>query len=99
MKDFAGWYRLMVSFLALTPSTIYVPSLISLRVIDIHDKDEIRQGGTNVKMVETLIEKFVYPELSAGETTRFNFFLAALRRTGKIRFLSGKDGDTNCSLP
>jgi len=66
------------------------PSLISLRVIDINDKDEICQGGTNIKMVGALLEKFIYPELTAGETTRFNFFLAALRRAGKYDFLVEK---------
>ena len=59
------------------------PSLISNRVIDIQDKEELSHEISSRLMVEKFIEQHLYPEVAIGETKRFNDFVDVMRRSGK----------------
>jgi len=61
--------------------------LISERVIDFEDKEELCQEKTNRKAVEKLIDKYLYPEVRIGETKRFKKFINAMKNTDKCDFL------------
>ena len=66
------------------------PSLISNRVIDIHDKEEISHEASSRLMVEKFIEKHLYPEVAVGEIKRFNRFVKVMRRSEKCNHLVEK---------
>ena len=61
--------------------------LISERVIEFGDKEELCQEKTNRKMVEKFIEKHLYPELRVGETKRFEKFMNVMKSSDKCQFL------------
>ena len=72
------------------PISKLFPSLISNRVIDIHDKEEISHEASSRLMVEKFIEKHLYPEVAVGEIKRFNCFIKVMRRSEKCNHLVEK---------
>ena len=66
------------------------PSMISLRVIDISDIDELCHNRTERKIVEKFIQSYLYPDLILGETSRFLNFIIAMRRSDKCDVLVGR---------
>ena len=67
------------------PITDMFSSLVSLRVIDIGDIEELRGNGsrTNRKIVEYFIETHLYRDLVLGETSRFLNFISAMKESNK----------------
>ena len=61
--------------------------LISERVIEFGDKEELYQEKTNQKMTEKFIEKHLCPEVRVGETKRFKKFMNVMKSTDKCHFL------------
>ena len=61
--------------------------LISERVIDFDDKEELCQERTSKRVVEKFIDKHLYPELRVGETKRFKKLINVMKNTDKCDFL------------
>ena len=66
------------------------PSLISNRVIDIHDKEELSNEASRLPMVQKFIDDHLFPELATKETARFYRFLNVMRRSEKCNHLVKK---------
>ena len=66
------------------------PSMISLRVIDMGDIDELCHGRTERKIVEKFIQSHLYPDLMLGETGRFLNFVLAMKGSSKCDVLVGR---------
>ena len=54
------------------------PSMISLRVIDIDDIDELYHNRSERKIVENFIKNHLYRDLVLGDTCRFLNFVSAM---------------------
>ena len=63
------------------------PSMISLRVIDIGDMDELCHNKSEKKIVEKFIQTHLYRDLVLGDTSRFRNFVSAMRKSDKCVFL------------
>ena len=66
------------------------PKLISKRVIDVNDNEELCHETTSSKMVEKFIDTHLYPELATGETRHFNTFLEVMKTSEKCNHLVEK---------
>ena len=69
------------------PITDLFPKLVSERVIDFDDKEELCLEKTRKKVVEKFIDKHLYPEVRIGEVKRFEKFIAVMKSTDKCDFL------------
>ena len=63
------------------------PGLITERVINVDDVEEISSEKTRKKRVEQFIVKHLHPELSERETKRFQGFMSVMKRSEKCDFL------------
>ena len=68
------------------PISDLLPKMISKRVIDFHDKDEIRSGRTDRDKVELFISKLT-GQMSTGENELFYKFIEAMKESRKCDFL------------
>ena len=63
------------------------PSLITLRVINIDDKERLCLGKIERDRTEEFIEKHLLRQLAVGETEKFYNFMTALEESEKGKFL------------
>lgn len=77
-------------FCTALPIKKLLPKLISKRVIDVDDKEELLHEATSSKMVEKFIDNHLYPELATGETRCFKKFLDVMKTCGKCNHLVEK---------
>ena len=63
-----------------------LPKMISKRVIDFHDKNEIRSERTDRDKVDLFISKLM-KEMSSRENKRFYKFIEAMKESPKCDFL------------
>ena len=61
--------------------------LISQRVIEFDDKEELCNENTSKKKVEKFLEKYLRPELLVGEKKRFQKFMCVMKCSAKCDFL------------
>jgi len=69
------------------------PGLISRRVISVVDKEKLCLGRIEQERAELFLEKYLHPQLSVGETKRFNDFIAIMEESPKCSFLVKKIKD------
>ena len=77
-------------FCTALPIKKLLPRLISKRVIDVDDKEELFHEATSSKMAEKFIDDHLYPELAIGETRRFKRFLDVIKTCEKCSHLVEK---------
>ena len=77
-------------FCTALPIKKLLPKLISKRVIDVDDKEELFHETTSSKMVEKFIDDHLYPELAIEETRRFKRFLDVMKTCEKCSHLVEK---------
>jgi len=63
------------------------PSLITLRVINVDDKERLCLGKIERDKAEEFIEKHLLPQLAVGESEKFYKFITALEESEKGKFL------------
>ena len=63
------------------------PGLISRRVISVVDKEKLCLGRIEQERAELFLEKYLHPQLLAGETEKFNGFIATMKESPKCSFL------------
>jgi len=63
------------------------PGLITERIINIDDVEELSNEKTRRKRVEQFIVKYLHPDLSEGGTKRFQRFMSVMKRSEKCEFL------------
>ena len=64
-----------------------LPSMISNDVIDFQEKGEIAAEKTERRRVQYFLDQYLLGELKAKDTSRFNRFLAVMKRSPKCNFL------------
>jgi len=69
------------------PITELFPSLITLRVISIVDKEKLCLGRIEQERTEEFLEKYLFRQLAAGETGKFYNFMTILKDSEKCQFL------------
>ena len=70
------------------PINELIPGLITSRVLDISDTEDLRNAGrTEADSVERFILKHLYPDLELGETSRFSKFIEVMKRSSKCELL------------
>ena len=68
------------------PINDLLPKMISKRVINFHDKDEIRSERTDRGKVDLFISKLT-GEIASGENGRFYNFIKVMKESPKCNFL------------
>jgi len=63
------------------------PSLITLRIINVDDKERLCLGKIDRDRAEEFIEKHLLPQLAVGESEKFYKFITTLEESEKGKFL------------
>ena len=70
------------------PISDLFPHLVSLRVLDYYDPEELRGSGrTEREICQRFIEKHLCPYLELGDTSRLLDFIKAMKQLGKCNLL------------